>query len=56
MCLIRLIVRSRGYTDQRGPHGGSAPIALEDSKVEEHRGKVVNLVKIIWDQRTGDST
>jgi len=32
------------------------PIALEDSKVEERRGKAVNLVKVIWDRRTGDST
>ena len=32
------------------------PIALEDSKVEECRGKIVSLVKVIWDQRTGDST
>jgi len=31
------------------------PIGLEDSKVEERRGKVVSLVKVIWDQRTGDS-
>jgi len=32
------------------------PIALEESKVEERRGKAVNFVKVIWDQRTGDST
>ena len=32
------------------------PIALRDSKVEERRGKVVSLVKVIWDRRTGDST
>jgi len=32
------------------------PIALEDSKVEERRGKTVSLVKFIWDRRTGDST
>ena len=32
------------------------PIALEESRVEEHRGKSVNLVKVIWDRRTGDST
>jgi len=31
-------------------------IALEDSKVEEHKGKTVSLVKVIWDRRTGDST
>jgi len=31
-------------------------IALEDSKVEEHRGKSVILVKVIWDRRTGDYT
>ena len=29
------------------------PIALEDSKVEERRGKIVSLVKVIWDRRTG---
>ncbi|XP_027912147.1 uncharacterized protein LOC114172716 [Vigna unguiculata] len=32
------------------------PVALEDSKVEERRGKEVRLVTVIWDQRTGDST
>ena len=32
------------------------PVALEDSKVEERRGKEVRLVKVIWDQRMGDST
>ena len=32
------------------------PIALEDSKVEERRGKTVSLVEVIWDRRTGDST
>jgi len=32
------------------------PIALEESKVEERRGKTVSLVKVIWDRRTGDST
>ena len=32
------------------------PIALEDNKVEERRGKTVSLVKVIWDRRTGDST
>ena len=32
------------------------PIALEDTKVEERRRKTVNLVKVIWDRRTGDST
>ena len=32
------------------------PIALEDRKVEERRGKAVSLVKVIWNQRTGDST
>ena len=31
-------------------------IALEDSKVEERRGKTISLVKVIWDRRTGDST
>jgi len=31
-------------------------IALEDSEVEERRGKTVSLVKVIWDRRTGDST
>ena len=32
------------------------PVALEDSKVEERRGNEVRLVKVIWDQRTGDLT
>jgi len=32
------------------------PIALEESRVEERRGKPVSLVKIIWDRRIGDST
>jgi len=31
-------------------------VALEDSKVEECRGKSVSLVKVIWDCRIGDST
>ena len=31
-------------------------VALEESRVEERRGKPVNLVKVIWDRRTGDST
>jgi len=31
-------------------------IALEDSRVEERRGKPVSLVNFIWDWRTGDST
>jgi len=33
-----------------------SPIALEENKVEERRGKAVSLVKVIWDRRTGDST
>jgi len=32
------------------------PIALEDSEVEERRGRTVSLVKVIWYRRTGDST
>jgi len=32
------------------------PIALADNKVEERKGKIVSLVKVIWDRRTGDST
>jgi len=32
------------------------PVVLEDSRVEERRGKPVSLVKLIWDRRTGDST
>ena len=32
------------------------PVALEDSRVEERRGKLVSLVKVIWDRRTGDTT
>jgi len=31
-------------------------VVLEDSQVEERRGKPASLVKVIWDQRTGDST
>jgi len=32
------------------------PVALEDSRVEERRGKPVSLVKVICDQRKSDST
>jgi len=32
------------------------PIALEDRKVEERRGKMTSLVKVLWDQRTDDCT
>jgi len=32
------------------------PIALEDNKVEECRGKAVSLIKVIWDRSPGDST
>jgi len=32
------------------------PVALEDSRVEECRGKPVHLVKVIWNRRTCDST
>jgi len=32
------------------------PITLKESRVEERKGKLVNLVKVIWDRRTGDST
>ena len=32
------------------------PVTQEDNKVEEHRGKEVHLVTVIWDQRMGDST
>jgi len=32
------------------------PIALEESWVEERRGKSVSLVQVIWDRRTEDST
>jgi len=31
-------------------------VSLEHSQVEERRGKIVSLVKVIWDRRTGDST
>ena len=31
-------------------------VALEDSQVEERRGKSVSLVKVIWNRRTSDST
>ena len=32
------------------------PMTLEDSRIEELRGKPVNLVKVIWDRRICDST
>ena len=32
------------------------PVALEDSRVEERRGKPVSLVKVISDRRITDST
>ena len=32
------------------------PIALEESRFEERRGKSINLVKVIWDLRIVDST
>jgi len=32
------------------------PVGLEDSKVEEHQGKPVSMVQVIWDWRIGDST
>ena len=32
------------------------PVTLEDSQVEERRGKPVSLVKVVWDRRTGYST
>ena len=32
------------------------PIALEESWLEERRGKSVSLVQVIWDRRTEDST
>jgi len=32
------------------------PIALEDHRVNERRGKPVSLVKVFWDRRTGDFT
>jgi len=32
------------------------PVALEDSRVEERRGKPVSLLKVIWNRRTSDST
>jgi len=35
---------------------GVPPVALEESRVEERRGKPISLVKVIWDQRTCDST
>jgi len=27
------------------------PIALEDNQVEERRGKLISLVKVVWDRR-----
>ena len=32
------------------------PVAIEDRKVKERKGRATSLVKVIWDQRTGDST
>ena len=32
------------------------PMAFEDIKVEERKGKLVSLVKVIRDRRTGNST
>ena len=32
------------------------PVALEDSRVEERRGKPVSLIKVIWNRRIDDST
>jgi len=32
------------------------PVALEDRKVKERKGRATSLVKVIWDRRTGDST
>ena len=32
------------------------PVAIEDRQVKERKGRATSLVKVIWDQRTGDST
>jgi len=31
-------------------------VTLEDNRIEEHQGKPVSLLKVIWNRRTGDST
>ena len=32
------------------------PIGLDGRQTKHHRGKTINLVKVVWDSRTGDST
>ncbi|BAT75757.1 hypothetical protein VIGAN_07025100, partial [Vigna angularis var. angularis] len=32
------------------------PVCIEDTKTKELRGKTINLVRVVWDKRTGDST
>ena len=32
------------------------PISIIDQKVKQLRGKVINMVKVLWNERTGDST
>ena len=32
------------------------PVAIEDRRVKECKGRAANLVKVIWDRRAGDST
>ncbi|BAT79612.1 hypothetical protein VIGAN_02252500 [Vigna angularis var. angularis] len=32
------------------------PVCIEDTKTKELRGKTINLVRVVWDRKTGDST
>ncbi|XP_052724038.1 uncharacterized protein LOC128193889 [Vigna angularis] len=32
------------------------PVCIEDTKTKELRGKTINLVRVVWDRRTCDST
>ena len=32
------------------------PVSIEDRQTKQLRGKSINLVKVVWDKRTCDST
>ena len=34
----------------------SSPIRIEDRRIKQLRGKAISLVRIVWDQATGDTT
>jgi hypothetical protein len=34
----------------------TSPIRIEDRRIKQLRGKQISLVKVVWDQATGDST